>query len=155
MASSIEPFQFALKFHQTIGICPSLNNREQCSFTMKNTIFLMSSAQFTLSAAAFFVYSADSMFEYGFGFYTSICGVNSTVMYGLWMWQMGNNLKFVKNCREFIERSMYLHKYLTLYLQLNHLKFQKKEIIHEPNTRKQSKTLIYSIKFVAWPSILS
>lgn len=111
MASSVIPFLAVQKFHQIVGIYPSGPNQKKCSINATNTIFLISSAQFTLTSAAFIAVSANSMIEYGFGFYTTICAVNSTVIYILYMWQLENTLNFIENCKGFIAKRKYHFEY--------------------------------------------
>lgn len=90
MAGSIKLFRLFRTFHQTIGI-------------QRNTIFFISSGQFTFTAAAFLVYDAESFFDYGFGFFALICIINTIIIHLLFVLHLENTFKYIDNCEKFIE----------------------------------------------------
>lgn len=107
MASSIQLFRFVQKCHQIVGIYPSHPNQRRCSINPRNTIFLIASIQYAITTIAFFAFEANSMFDYGFGFFLLICILNITVNYLTFIWQLENMLDFIEMCEEFIEKSKY------------------------------------------------
>lgn len=107
MVGTIKLFQFIQKFHKIIGIYPSQAKRKQCPINLTQTIFLICSAQIMFTSAAFSVFEAKSMIDYGFGFYMLISIINIIVIYLVFIWQSQNTLKFIETCEEFIEKSKY------------------------------------------------
>lgn len=105
MAGSIKLFQFIQKCHQTIGICPTQPDHKQCSTYPTQAIFLICSTLWMLIMAAFLVFKAKSMFDYGFGFFVLIATINCIVVYLIFIWQSVNTVKFIANCEAFIEQS--------------------------------------------------
>lgn len=101
MAHSIRLFQFIQEFSKTIGIDSSQTD----SIKSKNAIFTVCPIQYTLTTVAFLIIEANSMFDYGFGFYSIICMINGIVIYLLFNWQYENTLKFIGTCEEFIAKS--------------------------------------------------
>lgn len=105
MVGSIKLFQFIQKFHQTIGIYPSSQpNRKQHSINLTNTIFLICSVQNMFATAAFLVFEANSMFDYGFPIFSIIGIINGVVIYLTFIWQSKNTLKFIEFSERFIEK---------------------------------------------------
>lgn len=105
MASSIKLFQSFLEIHKFIGIHSSQPNQKQWSFNSRNEIFLIISAEFAFSTAAFCVFDATSMFDYGFASYIIITIVTSIIIYLLFVWEFDETLDFVENGERFIEKS--------------------------------------------------
>lgn len=67
----------------------------------------MSLGQFLSATAAFLVFDAKSMFNYGFVFFALVTITNSIVVYSIVVWKSQNTLKFIKNCEGFIKNSKY------------------------------------------------
>lgn len=105
MTTSIKLFQSALKFHKTIGICPSRPNQSRINW--RTAIFLLLNVQYTLTTAAFLIVGTKSMFDYGFAFFLFLSLTNGITIYLLFVWQLDNTLKFIANCERFIENREY------------------------------------------------
>lgn len=68
-------------------------------------MFLIVCAEYLLTTAAFLVFEAKSIFEYGFVFYMLITAINTTSIYLIFVWQSANTYKFIENFEGFLERS--------------------------------------------------
>lgn len=105
---TVELFRFIQKTYQDIGIIPPRPNENHCSFNAKKWYFLFCLAQFFISAAAYLLFEANSIIEYGMVFYTCSTTVFSSVVYLILIWQRENILDFIANCEGFIqEKSEY------------------------------------------------
>lgn len=111
MAGSVKYFQFVQKFHQIIGVYPSQSNQKHCSINWIQVIFLINSALFLFTTAAFILIEAKSMFDYGFTFYAFSCMINVIVIYLTFIRQSENTLKYIENCEQFIEKSKYVLRF--------------------------------------------
>lgn len=109
MAGPIKLFQFIQKCHQTIGISPFRPNQKQRLTNLIQTILLISLAQFMLTTAAFALFDAKSMFEYGFAFYSFVTMINCIAIYLILIWQSQNTLEFIKSGEAFIAKSKCLN----------------------------------------------
>ena len=109
MAGSIKLFQFVQKCHQTLGILPRQPNpkQKQLSSHSIQAIFLTCLAQYIFTTAAFLLFKAKSMFDYGFSFFILIGLANCIAIYLIFIWQSENTLKFIENCEGFIEKSKF------------------------------------------------
>lgn len=105
MAGSIKLFQLFQKFHQTLGIYPTQVNQKHHLIISRRAIFLIGSTQYILSTAGYLVFEAQSMFEYGFGYFMSSTTLNGIIIHILLAWQLENTLKFIETCEGFIEKS--------------------------------------------------
>lgn len=105
MAGSIKLFQFLQKCYQTIGIHPSQRNHKPLLINCTKWIFVICQTQLLFSTVAFFVFEAESMFEYGFGFFALIAIINGIVIYLILIWQSENIVEFIENCEDFIVES--------------------------------------------------
>lgn len=105
MAGSIKIFQLFRKCHQTIGIHPPQPNQKQPLINWIKWIFVICLAQLMFATAAFMVFEAKSMFDYGLAFLLSIAIINSLVVYLIFIWQTENIVKFIGNCEDFIVES--------------------------------------------------
>lgn len=105
MASSIKIFQFVQKLHQIIGIhIPHLNQKQHPTIPTR-MIFLICLIQMVITAMAFLLFEATSMFEYGLGTFVVVAMINGIVIYLTLIWQLQNTFKFIENCEEFVEKS--------------------------------------------------
>lgn len=108
MAYSVKLFQFFQKFQQIIGLYPPQPNQREILIIAKRALFLIWFPQPILSLVAYFVYEAESMFEFGFAIYTLLTLLNSVAIYLLFIWQLKNTLEFIANCEGFIAKSKWL-----------------------------------------------
>lgn len=120
MTSSVKLFQFFQNIHQTIGICESQPNQQRW---LKKLIYRIGLVSFVFSSFAFLIFEARSLFDYGFGSFSLITVVNSSILYVLFIWKSENILKSIGKCEEFIEKSKifkmsYLFKISQLFLLL-------------------------------------
>lgn len=74
MTNKIRLFQNLLKFYETIGldINPTQSLRSKFLPTAESLFHLIPCAQLFISSAAFFLFKAKSVEEYGISFYVSI-----------------------------------------------------------------------------------
>lgn len=105
MDSPLKLFQVVKTILRIIGIYSSEPNPKQCSVNARNTIFLICNAQITFTTFAFLLFEADSLFDYGFGFFASISLINCTVIYLLFMGRYENTMNFIETCEKFVEKS--------------------------------------------------
>lgn len=92
-------YQFFQKCDQIIGIATQPYQK------MLRTIFLIGQAQDLIPTVVYSLFIAESMYEYGFGFYVSITVTNTIVVYLLLIRQVENTSKFIESCEEFIAKS--------------------------------------------------
>lgn len=107
MTSSIRLFRFVRKIHQFLGIDQSESKQKRYFIVFKQSLFYIYTTHFSITTARFSMFVANSMFEYGFGFYLFISSVNGTAIYFSLNCQYKNTLKFIENCEKFIEKSEY------------------------------------------------
>lgn len=102
MTGSIKIFQFVQKCNQTFGI---YSNQKCDSFNSTKIVILISFALFMLTTAAFLLFKAKSMFEYGFVFFLLATVTNATAIYLIFICTSRNASKFIENCERFIGKS--------------------------------------------------
>lgn len=106
MATSQNLFQFIQKFYQTIGIYSCVEKSlKKCAINPRNMIILILLTLYTLTMVAFLLFDAETMFDYGFGFYAIIAIINFILNYLLFIWKFEKTVIFIENCTEFIEKS--------------------------------------------------
>lgn len=88
-----------------MGVYPPRPDQKQYITNATQKIFLICCAQTIFTTAAFVVFEAESMFDYGFSFYVLIAMINITTIYLIFIGQLGNTLKFIEQCERFIEKS--------------------------------------------------
>lgn len=99
--NSMKLFQFNRKYCQTIGIKSPQSN----TFNAINWIFVVCVAQFALTSAAFMLFDANSMGEYGVTFVAVVCAVEAMAIYTIIIWKLEDISKFIEKCEAFIEDS--------------------------------------------------
>ena len=104
MDDSLELFQFIKQFYQIVGIYSSQSNQKYCSINSRNSILLFSFVQFLIPTVAFLFFKAESILDYGQSFFILVSTIESVVLYAILIWQMQNILKFIENCKGFIEK---------------------------------------------------
>lgn len=103
---SIELFQFIQNYLRAIGVHrPEPKQNDPHFFNSKNWIFILSGVPMLISSLAFFVYQAETAFDYGLTFYYSSCLVFGAIFYINYIWKVENISKFIENCETFIEQS--------------------------------------------------
>lgn len=104
MAASdkIKLFKFIQKTYQDIGVYPPQSNQNCSSINAKKWLFSFILLQFFVSTTAYLLIEANSMTEYGMGFYTSV-----TIAIFSFFWQMKNTYSYIEHFERFIERSEY------------------------------------------------
>lgn len=101
----IKLFQFNQKYCETIGIRLLASNQSHYRLNSKNLILIFFVVQFAIASAAFVVYDAESMGEYGVTFFVFIATVISMVDYSITIWKREFISTFTENCEVFIEKS--------------------------------------------------
>lgn len=108
MADSIKLFQYIQKFHRIIGIYSPQPHQKRYSTISKNAMLLACCVQVLLTSTASLLFETNTMFAFGFGFYTLIDMNNAIVIHSLFICQLEKTLKFIQNCERFItEKSEY------------------------------------------------
>lgn len=103
---SIKLFQFIQKYYRAIGIHkPESNQVDRQSFNSINWFFFLNVIPMLIATTAFFLYKAESMFEYGLSVYYVFSLTFGEIFYVLPIWQTENLSKFIENCERFIEKS--------------------------------------------------
>lgn len=102
---SINLFQFNQKFCEIIGVKLPEANPNGHIFNLINLGVVISLTVFIMPTAAYLLYDANSMAEYGIVFYILICGIEGMVVYFITIWEIDEILEFIENCEEFIEKS--------------------------------------------------
>lgn len=54
---------------------------------------------------AFLMFEANSMFDYGYTFFVLVTIITAIGVYLIFIWQSENELGFIENCEEFVEKS--------------------------------------------------
>lgn len=103
--NSIKLFRFNQKCSQTLGIYVSQSNSNRYTVNAKNVTFVISLTQFAIALAAFIVYDATSMGEYGVIFFELIGVIQAMVAYFNTLWELDSISQFTKTCEQFIEKS--------------------------------------------------
>lgn len=111
MAGSTKLFHFLQEYHQFIGFKLSESNQKKYSIGSRNVIFLTSLGQTAFTTFVFLMFKAESMFDYGFSYFMAITYTNGIAVYLLFMSELKNTRKFIKNCEGFIEKSTYEYEY--------------------------------------------
>lgn len=101
----IKFFQFIQKIYQEIGIHPRRSNQKRNAINWKKWLNLFCLAQFFITSAAYLLFDAKSMIEYGMAFFTCATVVASTIIYLVLFWQMKNTLDYIERCERFVEKS--------------------------------------------------
>lgn len=103
--NSIKLFQFNQKYCEAIGIFLPRSNYTRYKLIVLNLIFIFSSAEFAMTSAAFLVYDATSMGEYGITFLILIGIMKAVVDYYAILWKLADFFKFIESCEAFIGKS--------------------------------------------------
>lgn len=88
-----------------MGIFPPQADETRRSIIERRTILLFGNAMVVLPTIAYLVFDAQSMFEYGMGFFITLTGTNTVVVYLLFIWQAENTINFIESCQQFIAKS--------------------------------------------------
>ena len=106
MSGSIKLFSFIRKYCHVWGIyLDQANENGQLTLNSRNRLCVVSFVIHSLSSGAFFIYEANSLFEYGLSFFAASFGITFLFIYLAMLWQMENILEFIENCEQFIEKS--------------------------------------------------
>lgn len=120
MAGAAKLFQFFQKTHQFIGVCPSQANQEHRSIGLKRIIFLIGDSQL-LPPLILYSFQTESMIDYAFGFFIAITIVKTIAVYFIWIRQLKNTSKCIRNCEKFIAKSKVRCAFLLIKLFINFL----------------------------------
>lgn len=104
-SKKIRLFSFLQKIYQNIGISPPQFNQNHNPFNLKNCLIPFCLTQFLITSAAYLLFEANSMIEYGRTSFTCTTLVFCSVIYSMLFWQMETILNYIGNCEEFIEKS--------------------------------------------------
>lgn len=104
---AIKLFKFTQKAYQGIGIYPPESNQSRSRINAKNYFFLVCQAQYFITTAAYLLFEANSMIEYGMTFFTCTTVITVIALYTILLGRMQNILNYIENCDRFIEKSEY------------------------------------------------
>lgn len=104
---SIKLFQFNQKYCELIGIKLPRSNQQHTALNCKNFIFIICSTQLAIALFGFLLTDAKSMDEYAVIFFTLTDLIQTMVAYFVLIWKLENVSKFIENCEQFIEKSMW------------------------------------------------
>lgn len=104
--TKIKLFQSVQKFQRIQGIYP-LQPHQRTPFNGKNLLILFCVAQMFLSASAFFIFKAQSMYEFGLTLYASLTEVLTFVCITTTLWKIVEVSKFIENTENFVNKSKY------------------------------------------------
>lgn len=103
---SVQLLLFLQKSYRIFGIhSPNQPNQISSSFNRKNVIFLLCLMQSIASTAAFLFFEAKSVLNFGVCIFFLSSWFVGLILYATLICQMGNILKFIKDCEAFIETS--------------------------------------------------
>lgn len=105
MDGSMKIFQYYQKSLHFIGIYPSQPNEKQSPINLKNKILLIACLQTVLTTAAFIIFDATSMFDFGMAFFALISISECEFSVLILIWQSDNTFQFFTTCEKFIEKS--------------------------------------------------
>lgn len=104
--NSIKLFEFNQKYCQIIGIRSVQSNQMRAQkLNAMNWIYISFATQYVTASAAFLLFDAKSLRDYGITFVAMITTISAMVDYFILMWKMGNFLNFIEMCERFIETS--------------------------------------------------
>lgn len=106
---SIKLFAFYKKYNQVIGTDssppPNQNHQHQTLDAAKPIIVAICLGQFFISTAAFVLFEAKTIYDYGITFFAILSMILTIFTYLIPFVQMRRILKFIENCEKFIEKS--------------------------------------------------
>lgn len=101
--SSVRLFQLNQKYCQMIAI--KLPQSKQNRYNSINLIYAISATPYAVALAAFLLYDAKSMSEYGAAFVALLTEIESMLIYFTLLWKLEDTLRYIENCEAFIEKS--------------------------------------------------
>lgn len=104
MADSVKLFQFFQICQKFMAIFPSHSDETRRSLIIRRTLVLLGMAAYVLPTAAYLIFDAQSMFDFGIGMFCSLTGLCGAVVYSLLIWQSENTAKFFESCEQFIAK---------------------------------------------------
>lgn len=110
MAGPVKLFSNFQKLSYLAGIFPLESSRNGPSIDLaKRVIIVVFVLTNFLTSAAFFVFDANSPFEYRLSFFSAAGAVTALSFYLLMIWQTENTRLFIENCERFIGTRNSLH----------------------------------------------
>lgn len=104
--TTIKLFQLVQKFYHIQGIDPPASNRSG-SYIGKNLFIQFCLVQMFISATLFFLFKAQSMFEFGITFYASATELYVFSYFTVTLWKMANIFELIWKFENFIGKSKY------------------------------------------------
>lgn len=95
-------FKFVQNTCQSIGILSFELNPNRSPINWKHDFFHFCEVQFFVSSAAFLLFEANSMIDYGMASFNCLTILLCIILYLILFWQMNNILNFIDNCERFI-----------------------------------------------------
>lgn len=97
-------FQSVKKFQQIQGICPP-SPHQRTPFNGRNLFILFCFAQMFLSATAFILFEAQSMYEFGLTLYASLTELQTFTCFICILCKITKYFELIENMENFIAKS--------------------------------------------------
>lgn len=127
---TIKLFKFTRKAYQGIGIDPPESNRSRSAINAKNYFFFLCQVEYFITTAAYLLFEANSMIEFGMTFFTCTTVITVIALYSILLGRMKNILNYIENCNRFIAKSEYRALYKELSLNKAKTEYEIDELIH-------------------------
>lgn len=98
-------FHSVQRYFETIGIYSPCPNQRYSSINWINFGYLIVYAQIMISSGGFLLFQAKTAVEYGFAFYTFICGLASAAAVLISIWKKEKMFNLLQGLEKFIEKS--------------------------------------------------
>lgn len=121
-------FETVQKFYRLLGLHPS-QQTQNCIFNARNILVLYIFVEGFTSTAAFGLFEAKSIAEFGNAFYAFITELLCFVYFSSTMGKMTNVLELMKKSRDIIQKSEFHIKHLMFWLSLHWIR-SNSELIH-------------------------
>lgn len=105
MTGAIKLFKFLQGCYCLVGIDSPPPNRQSGSLNFKNLIVILFFVQYLAASFAFFLFKANSAYEYGYSFFNALTELTMLVYYPNIILKMPDILKLIERYEEFIEKS--------------------------------------------------
>lgn len=100
-------FQLVRKYFKRMGIYLQRPNQRNSSINCITFIYFTAFAQAIISSAAFILFEAETVVEYGFTFYVLTIACVASAAISIVHWNVGNIIAFVESFEAFIEKSKF------------------------------------------------
>lgn len=103
--NSIKLFQFFQRYCEAIGMEVPQSNENRFKLNAMSLFFIFSLIEYWIASAAFMLFDANSMSEYGMTFVILCCDGIVIIVYSVMIWQLKDISNYIEFCERFIEMS--------------------------------------------------